>query len=188
MKVFQAINAVQQELLKGIGKTQKNAQQHYNFRGIDDVYNALAPALAKHGLVILPEVIERSVIERSTRNGGALFYVTLKVNYHFASAEDGSQFTVAAYGEAMDSGDKATNKAMSAAYKYACFQTFCIPTESVDADSETHEVTAADISEQIESCASRDEAAALWKTIPKKEQPKYLDTFKAKVASFEEAA
>ena len=43
----------------------------------------------------------------------------------------------------MDSGDKATNKAMSAAYKYAALQTFCIPTEGDnDADATTHEVKA----------------------------------------------
>jgi hypothetical protein len=59
------------------------------------------------------------------------------------SAEDGSMHTAIAYGEAMDSGDKATNKAMSAAYKYACMEVFCIPTEGTpDADAETHEVAA----------------------------------------------
>lgn len=139
--VYQCISAVQKELAeKGIGKNHKNAQQGYVFRGIDDVYNALAPSLATHGLVILPEVIDRQVIERATRNGGALFYVTLSVKYHFVSSHDGSSHAVIAIGEAMDSGDKATNKAMSAAYKYACFQTFCIPTEAMDADAETHEV------------------------------------------------
>ena len=89
--------------------------------------------------------------ERKTRNGGALFYVVLKVNYHFASAEDGSKFTVCAYGEAMDSGDKATNKAMSAAYKYACFQAFCIPTENVDADAETHEIIGETTGEKLDA-------------------------------------
>jgi hypothetical protein len=43
----------------------------------------------------------------------------------------------------MDSGDKATNKAMSAAYKYMAMQLFCIPTEGDnDADSSTHEIAA----------------------------------------------
>jgi hypothetical protein len=47
---------------------------------------------------------------------------------------------VQTYGEAMDSADKATNKAMSAAYKYAAFLAFCIPTEGDnDADATTHE-------------------------------------------------
>jgi hypothetical protein len=81
------------------------------------------------------------VVERETKNGGTLFYVTLEVAFDFVSAEDGSSHTAQAYGEAMDSGDKATNKAMSAAYKYACMEVFCIPTEgNPDADAETHEV------------------------------------------------
>jgi hypothetical protein len=59
------------------------------------------------------------------------------------SAIDGTTHTAATFGEAMDSGDKATNKAMSAAYKYAAFMTFAIPTEGDnDADATTHEVSA----------------------------------------------
>lgn len=112
------------------------------FRGIDAVYNALAPALVKHGLVILPRIIERSVTERQTQKGGTLFYVVVKAEFDFIATEDGSKHTVATFGEAMDSGDKATNKAMSIAYKYAAFQAFCIPTEetAIDADAEVHDV------------------------------------------------
>ena len=73
--------------------------------------------------------------------GTALFYVTVRCEFDFVSSEDGSKHTVTTYGEAMDSGDKATNKAMSAAYKYACMQAFSIPTEGDnDADATTHEV------------------------------------------------
>jgi hypothetical protein len=140
--VYQAISCVMARLAKeGIGKDRKNEQQGYKFRGIDDVYNALAPLLAECGLCILPKVKSREVIERQTRNGGALFYVTVDVDFHFVSVKDGSTHVVCMSGEAMDSGDKATNKAMSAAYKYACLQAFCIPTEGDnDADAKTHEV------------------------------------------------
>lgn len=141
--VYQAIAAVQGELAKeGISKDNYNDQQKYKFRGIDNVYNALAPLLAKSGLCILPRVLSRTVAERVNKNGTALFYVVVDVEYDFvlASAPD-SKHTVKVCGEAMDSGDKATNKAMSAAYKYACLQTFCIPTEGDnDADATTHEV------------------------------------------------
>ena len=138
-EVYKAINEVQAELCKlGIGKDQKNKQQGWNFRGIDDVYNALAPMLPKAKLCILPRVIERNVTERVTKNSTTLFYVDVKVEFDFVSAIDSSCHTVTTYGEAMDSGDKATNKAMSAAYKYACLQTFCIPLEGMpDADAET---------------------------------------------------
>ena len=143
MSVYKAIAAVQAELAKGgIAKANKNQQQGYNFRGIDDVYNALAPILAKNGLCMLPRCLSREVVERVNKNGTALFYVTVSAEFDFVCAEDGSKHTVGPmYGEAMDSGDKATNKAMSAAYKYAAMQAFAIPTEGDnDADATTHEV------------------------------------------------
>ena len=138
-EVYKAITEVQAELAKhGISKDQKNKQQGYSFRGIDDVYNALAPLLSKAGLCIIPRLIERNVTERTTKNGTALFYVDAKVEYDFVSSKDGSIHTACVASESMDSGDKATNKALSAAYKMCCFQVFCIPTEGDnDADAET---------------------------------------------------
>lgn len=145
MSVYKAINAVQADLAKvGISKAHRNTQgAGYNFRGIDDVYNALSPLLAQHGLCILPRMLSRVCEERQSKSGGALFYVTVEAEFDFVCAEDGSKHTVKTYGEAMDSGDKGTNKAMSAAYKYAAFQAFAIPTEGDnDADAYTHEVAA----------------------------------------------
>lgn len=141
--VYAKIAAVQGALSKiGIAKTRRNQQgSGYNFRGIDDVYSALSPLLAEHGLVIVPRMTERVVVERQTKAGGALFNVTVKADFDFVSSDDGSTHTASTYGEAMDSADKATNKAMSAAYKYAAFMTFAIPTEGDnDADGTTHEV------------------------------------------------
>jgi hypothetical protein len=142
MSVYKAISAVMSELSKeGITKNNKNQQQGYSFRGIDNVYNALAPILSRNGLVILPRVLSREVTERTTSNNKPLFYVVVNVEFDLVCAEDGSKHTIATIGEAMDSADKATNKAMSAAYKYACIQAFCIPTEGDnDADATTHEV------------------------------------------------
>ena len=142
MKVYQAIAAVMKDMAaQGISKDRRNQQQGYNFRGIDDVYNALAPIMSKHGLVVLPRVLSRECVERQSAKGGALFYVTVEVEFDFVCAEDESKHTVKIYGEAMDSADKATNKAMSAAYKYAAMQAFCIPTEGDnDADATTHQV------------------------------------------------
>jgi hypothetical protein len=144
MKVYQAINKVQADLVKtGIGKDSTNTFDNYKFRGIDAVYNSLSPLLAKHGLCILPRMLSRACEERQSAKGGALFYVTVEAEFDFVCAEDGSKHTVKTYGEAMDRGDKATNKAMSAAYKYAAFQAFAIPTEGDnDADASTHEVAA----------------------------------------------
>ena len=140
--VYQLIAAVAAEIAQeGISKSRRNQQQGYSFRGIDDVYNALAPVIAKHGLVILPRCISRVITERQARGGGVLFSVVVDAEFDFVSSHDGSKHTVKTYGEAMDSADKATNKAMSAAYKYAAFQAFCIPTEGDnDADASSHEV------------------------------------------------
>lgn len=142
MSVYKAINAVQKALSGvGIAKDKKNAQQGYSFRGIDDVYNALSPLLAEHGLCILPRMLTRTCEVHQTAKGGTLFYVTVEAEFDFVAAEDGSKATVRTFGEAMDSGDKATNKAMSAAYKYAAFQAFAIPTEGDnDADGNTHQL------------------------------------------------
>lgn len=145
-KVYQAILAVQGELAKvGISKDKTCTQgASYKFRGIDDVYNALAPLLAENKLCILPRMLAREVVERESKAGSALFYTTVTAEFDFISSEDGSMHTVGPmYGEAMDSGDKGTNKAMSAAYKYAAFQSFCIPTEGDnDTENQTHEVKA----------------------------------------------
>jgi hypothetical protein len=148
MKVYQAINAIQSDLAKiGISKDRVNSQgSGYKFRGIDDVYNAISPLLAKHGLCILPRMLTRECTDRMSAKGGNLFYVVVEAEFDFVSAEDGSKHTVKTFGEAMDSGDKATNKAMSAAYKYAAFQAFAIPTEGDnDADAHTHVVAVSNI-------------------------------------------
>jgi len=141
MKVYKSINAVQSALSKvGIAKDKVNSQgSGYKFRGVDDVMNALSPLLAEHNLCILPRVISRVCEERISASNKPLFFVTVEVEFDFVSSEDGSKHTVKTFGEAMDSGDKATNKAMSAAYKYAAFQSFSIPTEA-DADAQTHTV------------------------------------------------
>lgn len=132
--VYAAINAVQAALSKiGITKNREakdwNNKPMYAFRGIDDVYNVISPLLAEHHLCIIPRMVSRDCVERKSTKGAALFYVTVEAEFDFVSADDGSVHTARTFGEAMDSGDKATNKAMSAAYKYACFQTFAIPTE-----------------------------------------------------------
>jgi len=141
--VYRAASAVSAAFAEhGIGKTRQNEQQRYKFRGIDEVMNALAPLLVEHGLLIVPRMVERSSEERQTKSGNAMFTVTVAAEFDFVSVEDGSAFTARTYGEAMDTGDKATNKAMAVAYKYAAFQTFCIPTEGggdTDADAVTHE-------------------------------------------------
>lgn len=171
--VYEKIAAVQGALARhGIGKDRRNDQQNYAFRGIDDVYNALAPLLAEHQLCVLPRMLTREVTERrsvKTYNGQSketvLFYVIVEAEFDFVAAEDGSIHTVRTFGEAMDSGDKATNKAMSAAYKYAAFMAFAIPTEGDnDADATSHTVVSdagANQGRSLESAVSPDGPALI---------------------------
>lgn len=139
MNIYESIAAVMGEI-GAIGKNSKNQQQGFMFRGIDAVMNAINPALVKYKLFIVPEVQEQVREERTNAKGTTLIYSVCKVKYTFY-AEDGTNISATVIGEGMDTGDKATNKAMSIAFKYACFQVFCIPTEEMaDPDAECHEV------------------------------------------------
>lgn len=136
--IYETINAVMADI-GAIGKEQRNQQQGFMYRGIDDVMNALSPAFIKHRLFIVPEVLEQRREERQTTRGGNLIYSICRVKYTFY-ASDGSNISAVVVGEGMDSGDKASNKALAVAFKYACFQVFCIPTEEMrDPDAECHE-------------------------------------------------
>jgi hypothetical protein len=201
--VYQAIAAVTGRLAKtGISKNRKNQQQGYSFRGIDDVYNALSSEIAEARLCLLPRVTSREVTERTTKSGSALFYVVVGVDFDLVSAVDGSRHTVHVIGEAMDSADKATNKAMSAAYKYMAMQVFCIPTEGDnDADATTPEPVVPKIDTKLvnkwsaalfdaqdeqdklygiwaEIKGDHDFAGAVWSTLPRamKDRVKYDNT------------
>lgn len=140
MSVLKALSAVQQDLAAiGIAKNQTNEYDKYKFRGIDDVLNAMAPILAKHGVMIIPSVGESITNQVPTAKGGVQFHTTIRIEYTLYDS-GGDYIKHSAIGEAMDRGDKSINKAMSAAYKYFLFQCFCIPLQGQDADSETHEI------------------------------------------------
>lgn len=123
-----------------VGKDKVNKQQGFKFRSVDDVYNALHPALAKNKVFIVPEILDQQREMHQTKSGTQMVLVICKIRFTFY-AEDGSYIQSVIIGEGLDTGDKATNKAMAIAYKYACFQVFCIPTEEMaDPDSESLEL------------------------------------------------
>lgn len=138
-KIYAAISGIMNEI-EAITKSKKNAQQGYSFRGIDDMYNAIQPLFKKHQVFITSNVLESKREERQTKSGGALIYTIAKCQFKFFTT-DGSFVESVLDGEAMDSGDKSTNKAMSTALKYALMQMFLIPTEErLDTEYETHEI------------------------------------------------
>lgn len=136
--IYQSLAAIIKDC-GAISKDKVNKLQNYKFRGIDDLYNAVHPLFAEHGVFITSKVIERNREERTTKNGGLLIYTILTVEFTF-HAMDGTSVTSITDGEAMDSSDKSTNKAMSAALKYCLMQMLLIPTEELkDADITTPE-------------------------------------------------
>ena len=139
INIYQAIAKCMEEI-GAVGKNDVNKTQGFKYRGIDAVMNALNPALVKNHVFIVPEVLEHTREERTTNKGSILIYSICRVKFTFF-AEDGSSISAITVGEGMDSGDKATNKAMSIALKYACFQVFFIPTEELmdDPDKESPE-------------------------------------------------
>lgn len=139
MQIHEAIADIMAQV-PAITKERRNQAQGYNFRGIDDVYIAVHPLFVRHGVFSVPNVLEERTEERVTTKGSALIYRVLRIRYDFF-ARDGSSITATVIGEGMDSGDKAANKAMSVAHKYAIMQILAIPTEeTVDPEVDSHEV------------------------------------------------
>lgn len=140
-KIYSAIANVMKDV-GAVGKADKNEYDNYKYRGIDAVMNALNPAMSKNKVFVTPTILDSQREERTNQKGNVMVYSILTVKYTFYT-DDGSSVECTVIGEAMDRSDKSTNKAMSAAFKYACFQTFCIPTEEmIDSEIESLEMPA----------------------------------------------
>jgi hypothetical protein len=139
MKVNEALAAVMADVTS-VAKTERNSHQNYSFRGIDAVVNAVGPALRKHGVVLLPEVVHMKSEQVSVgRNNTQMRSVMVQVRYTFVGPE-GDSVSGVAVGESMDSGDKATPKAMSVALRTFLLQALMLPTDEPDPDSFSYEV------------------------------------------------
>ena len=125
--IYKAIGAIMQQM-PSVGKNGYNQKQGFKFRSIEDVCNAAHSLLAQHGVFCAPVCATSQVQNRELSEGKRIMHAVLTMKYTFYAA-DGSNVEVVTVGEGMDYGDKACNKAMSAAYKYALLQLFCIPTE-----------------------------------------------------------
>lgn len=127
----------------GVGKSEKNSHQGFNFRGIDTVVNAVSPAFKKYGIVVVPEVKDsfHQMVEVGSKRT-MQSHVRLIVAYTFY-APDMSSITATVAAESMDSGDKATAKAMSVAFRIALLQALSLPTDEPDPDSYSYELSEA---------------------------------------------
>lgn len=142
--IHEAIAYIKRDL-KAIGKNQRNEQQNFKFRGIDDLYNELHSLFGIYGVHFATDSIEIVQLEKFTSKRGAQgVHLIAKYTIRFFG-KDGSSFVSTELGEAMDYGDKACNKAKSVAHKYAIIGALSLPTaDLIDADSESHEVSPID--------------------------------------------
>ena len=138
MNIQQRLIEVMKEV-GAVGKNERNQIQNFNFRGIDAVINAVSPAFIKHGVIVAPFVEDSSYeIAEIGQKKTLMCVVRVKVSYTFYGA-DGDSLTVKVVAESMDSGDKATAKAMSVALRTALLQTLSLPTNEPDPDASTYE-------------------------------------------------
>jgi len=138
VKILREIEVIGKNRVAGTGN------YSYNYRGIDDFFNAIHPLLAKYGVFLLPnydiiDKTERPKLDNQGRQNGMYSLVKVKGSFRF-TAEDGSFVEASCIGEGIDPGDKASNKAMAAALKYVLMQTFCVACEGA-IDSETDSPT-----------------------------------------------
>ncbi len=138
--VIEAILAVMKDV-RAVGKDSTNEQQRFNFRGIDAVVNAVGPQMRRHGLVVIPNLrsLHREVVEVGN-NRSRMQHVQVEVEFRFYGPGGASDtITACTPGEAMDSGDKATAKAMSVSFRTALLQALALPTTERDPDADTYE-------------------------------------------------
>lgn len=135
---IEIVQTVMQQV-QGLAKKDKNQAQGFNFRGIDAVMNAVGPALRTAGGFITPTILEKTNDVLPARNGGSMQVVRLTVQYSVYGSEGAPVVGVVA-AEAFDSGDKATAKAMSVAYRTFLLQLLCLPTDEPDPDAHSYEI------------------------------------------------
>lgn len=124
--------------VRSVSKSSRNTEQNYNFRGIDDVLNAVGPAMRDHGIIAMPELLDVSYRDVTTSRGKPSRECTVRVKYTFYGPA-GDELSCVVPGESMDFGDKGTAKAMSVAFRIALLQSFALPTTDTDPDAQSYE-------------------------------------------------
>lgn len=165
--VFEAMSNVMAEV-QAIGKSDRNDQQKFNFRGIDSVINAVGPAFRRHRIVVVPSVQDVQHENITTRSGAPMRNTTVIVQFRFYGPR-GDSIDAVTIGEAADSGDKSVPKAQSVAFRVALLQALCIPTNEPDPDSQTVERAAPraasgrDWANEVKLLQSVEAVSSLWR-------------------------
>ena len=163
-KIHAALNLVMKQV-GAVKKNDFNDFQKFSFRGVDAVVNAVYPALVDHKVTVQPKVLQYDYSTIDVGKGAAskpMGHARVIVEYTFTSAEDGSTASAAAAGEAFDSGDKATPKAMSVALRTALLQSLMLPTDDPEPDAQTYERAAPG---PVSIQAAKQAVASAWEAI-----------------------
>lgn len=156
-KTVQEALAAVKRAVGAVSKSQRNAQQGFNFRGVDDVVNAASGPLNEHGVIVSPWIEDYTyeTVEVG-RNKTPMAHIMVTVTYSFTGPA-GDVIKAKVLAESMDSGDKGAAKAMSVAYRIALLQVLNLPTDSPDPDHDTYERSSQTVTAES---SSRPRAAA----------------------------
>ena len=127
-----------------IAKDGNNQQQKYKYIEYETIAGKFRELFSKYGVVLIPSMVEqeRSAITTSRGSSGVSTVCHFEFTVVNADKPD-DRFVVKWQGEAADYGDKATNKAATAAVKYYLMRQFNISSKGdEDPDSQTPEVAA----------------------------------------------
>jgi hypothetical protein len=114
---------------KSVAKIQTDKGGYsFNYRGIDKVLNAVGPALRRHGVFVVPHRIEPE-----HNAAGRMRECTVTVTYRVYGPA-GDYFETQGVGEGLDSGERATPKALTTSYRNMLIVALCIPTEDPKLD------------------------------------------------------
>ena len=136
--IYQLLAKVMAEV-PAVAKKERNQAQNFSFRGIDAVVNAVSPVLSRNGVVVTPILVScdysTTLIGKEQKSVG---FVRVVVEYKFWGP-NGDSVSAIVPAEAMDSGDKATAKVMSVAFRTALLQVLSLPTDDKDPDHDVYE-------------------------------------------------
>ena len=125
--VYEAVNYVMQQV--GYVQKEKAGGLQYTFAGEPALIRAIRPHMVKVGLFVYPSsMIELTADPFTSKHGSTINVSKLAAIYCFHHAPSDTKFFVSVIGKGMDTGDKDSNKAMTAAFKYALRQTLMIET------------------------------------------------------------
>ncbi len=125
--IDEAINWIMSQV--GYVQKKKAGGLNYTFAGEAALIQALRPWMVLAGVTMhVAKIINKVREQYETKSGTVMQSITLDALIRFTHAASGTFIEVMSSGEGSDTGDKASNKALTGAYKYALRQTFCIET------------------------------------------------------------